>query len=191
VTMTPARAARLLVTGERGAGKTLFCRALVEAARALPAPPEVAGVLSPRVYEAGEQVAIDVEDLRSGRRRRLASLRGADEPVLSEATRLWRFDGDALAWGNDVLAAAVPCGLLVVDELGPLEFEEGRGWSAGLAAVDSGAFSAAVVVVRPRLLPGALRRWRAAEVIQVEGVGEAAEAADRLARRWFAPAGLR
>ncbi len=130
--MSPARRpARILVTGERDAGKTVFCRALVEAVRALPGPPAVAGVVSPRVYEGGEQVGIDVEDLRTGRRRRLATLRSPGEPALSEATKLWRFDEEALAWGNEVLRSATPCDLLVVDELGPLEFEEGRGWLGG------------------------------------------------------------
>ena len=182
--------ARLLVTGERGAGKTVFCRALVEAVRALPGRPAVGGVISPRVYEGGEQVGIEVEDLRTGRRRRLATLRPAGEPAPSEATKLWWFDEDALAWGDRVLRSAIPCGLLVVDELGPLELEEGRGWLGGLAAVDSGAFTAAVVVVRPRLLPEARRRWPSAQVIEAGGVaGDAAAAAARLACRLFPSAG--
>jgi len=183
--MSTAAALRILVTGERGAGKTVFCRAVVEAVRALPGPPVVAGVGSPRVYEHGEQVGIDVEDLRTGRRRRLATLRSPGEPARSEATRLWRFDEEALAWGNEVLRSATPCDLLVVDELGPLEFEEGGGWSAGLAAVDSGAFTAAVVVVRPRLLSEAHRRWPAAEVIEMAEPAAAAAAAAHLAARLF------
>jgi len=181
--------ARLLVTGERDAGKTVFCRALVEAVRSLPGPPAVAGVVSARVYEGGEQVGIDVEDLRTGRRRRLATLRSPGEPVLSEATKLWRFDEEALAWGNEVLRSAAPCDLLVVDELGPLELEEGRGWFGGLETVDSGAFTAAAVVVRPRLLPEALRRWPAAEVLEMAGPAGTAAAAARLARRLFPPGG--
>lgn len=183
MTSAAVRPLRFLVTGERGTGKTTFCRALVQAVRARPEQPDVAGVISPGVYEGGEQVGIDAEDLRTGRRRRLASLRAAGEPALSAATKLWRFDSEALAWGNEVLRSATPCGLLVVDELGPLEFEEGRGWLAGLAAVDSGAFPAAVVVVRPRLLPDARRRWPEAEVVEVAGVAGAAEAAAGLARR--------
>ncbi len=183
--------ARFLVTGERGTGTTLFCRALVEAVRDLPGRPGVGGVLSPRVYEGGEQVGIEVLDVRTGKHRRLASLRAAGEPALSESTKLWRFDPEALVWGNEVLAAAVPCGLLVVDELGPLEFEEGVGWLAGLAAMDSGAYVAAAAVVRPRLLGLALRRWPdAAEIEAGSGVGSAAGAA-RLARRLFSPADLR
>jgi nucleoside-triphosphatase THEP1 len=182
---------RLLVTGDRGAGKSTFCRALVETARALPEPPGVAGIMSPSVYEGGEQVAIDAEDLRTGRRRRVACLRSTGEPAPSEATKLWRFREEALAWGNEVLQAAVPCGLLVVDELGPLELEEGRGWLAGLAAVDSGAFAVAVVVVRPRLLAAARRRWPDAAVVEVAGVAEAAEVAGRRAGDLFGVPGLR
>jgi nucleoside-triphosphatase len=182
---------RLLITGERGAGKTVFCRTLVEAARALPGPLVVGGVLSPRVYAGEEQVGIEVVDLRTDRHRRLASLRAAGEPVLSKATKLWSFHEEALDWGNDLLASAVPCDLLVVDELGPLELEEGRGWSAGLSAVDSGAFTAAVVVVRPCLLALALARWPDAEVMEAGGaVGSAGGAAD-LARRLFGSTALR
>jgi hypothetical protein len=180
---------RLLVTGERGAGKTVFCRALMEAVCALPGRPSVGGVISPRVYEGGEQVGIEVEDLRTGRRRRLATLRPAGEPAASEATKLWRFDEEALAWGDRVLRSATPCGLLVVDELGPLELEEGRGWLGGLAAVDSGAFTAAVVVARPRLLAVARRRWPLAEVIEAGGVAGDAGAVARLACRLFPSAG--
>lgn len=187
--MSPSPA-RCLVTGERGAGKTLFCRALVEAARVLPGRPEVAGLLSPGVYDGEKQVGIEAVDLRTGERRRLAWLRAPGEPAHSEATRLWRFHEEALAWGNRVLAAAVPCGLLVVDELGPLELEEGRGWTAGPAAVDSGDYTAAVVVVRPRLLPVALGRWPGAEVVRPESPPGSAGEAARLARRLLAP-GLR
>jgi hypothetical protein len=188
VTAPPAR---LLVTGERGAGKTLFCRALVEAARALPDAPEVRGILSLRVYEGGEHVGIEALDLRTGRRRRLASLRKAGEPALSEATRLWRFNEGALAWGNELLAAATPCGLLVVDELGPLELEQGRGWTSGLAAVDGGAFVASVAVVRPGLLAVARGRWPDAEVIEAGGATGSAAGAGRLAHHLFGPSGLR
>jgi len=79
----------------------------------------------------------------------------------------------------------------VVDELGPLEFEEGRGWLTGLAAVDCGAFTAAVVVVRPRLLAEARRRWPGAEVVEVAGKAGAAEAGAGLARRLFASSAVR
>src|SRR4030043_156033 len=42
--------------------------------------------------------------------------------------------------------------LLIVDELGPLELELGQGLVAALAVLNEGAFSLALVVVRPELL---------------------------------------
>lgn len=182
---------RVLVTGERGAGKTLFCRAVVDAARAGPGTPDVAGIVSPGVYEGGVQVGIEAEDLRTGRRRLLAQIRGPGEAPLSEATRLWRFDLETLAWGNEVLASAVPCDLLLVDELGPLELEQGGGWPAGLAAADSGDFRAALVVVRPRLLPAARRRWPEAEVVEAAGTAWAGKAARLWAHRLLEVPGVR
>lgn len=171
---------RVLVTGARGAGKTSFCRALAAAASA--AGLEAAGLVSPRVYEADIQTGIEALDLRTGERRRLASLRAPGEPAMSEATRLWRFDEETLAWGDRVLRAAVPCGLLIVDELGPLELREGRGWLGGVAAVDSGAFRGAAVVVRPALLGSARERWPDAEVVEVGGPGPGADPGDFVRR---------
>jgi hypothetical protein len=58
-----------------------------------------------------------------------------------------------------VRAQAVPCGLLVVDELGPLEFERAQGWLSGLTALDSGEYELGLVVIRPELMGAALARW--------------------------------
>lgn len=171
------RPRRLLVTGARGTGKSEWCAAVAAAARARGV--EVVGVSSPAVFaEDGggrRKVAIDLLDLGGGGRRRLAEVRRDDEP--GTATQRWRFDESALAWGNEVLreaargdgrAVGVPPRLLVVDELGPLEFVRGVGLMAGLAAVDEGRYAAAFVVVRPALVDEALRRWPDATVLDVE-----------------------
>jgi ABC-type cobalamin/Fe3+-siderophores transport system ATPase subunit/nucleoside-triphosphatase THEP1 len=157
---------RLVVTGARGSGKSRWCAALVAAARARGL--RVAGVASPAVLAGGRKVAIDLVDLRDEARRRLAEVRRDDEP--GTATQRWRFDEDALAWGNEALraAAAVPVDLLVVDELGPLEFVRGVGFTEGVAALDAGRFAVACVVVRPALVDEALRRWPEATVVDVE-----------------------
>jgi len=164
---------RLIVTGARGSGKSRWCAALVASARARGL--RVAGVASPAVLEGGalvgqgvRKVAIDLVDLASEERRRLAVVRRADEP--GTATQRWRFDEDALAWGNERLraAAGADVDLLVVDELGPLEFVRGVGFTEGLAAIDAGAYTVACVVVRPALVDEALRRWPDATVLDVE-----------------------
>jgi len=161
-----ARPQRLLVTGARGSGKSRWCAALVEAARA--DGRRVAGVASPAVLVGGRKVAIDLVDVRGNERRRLAEVRRADEP--GTATQRWRFDDAALDWGNAALRAAARDGadLLVVDELGPLEFVRGVGLVDAFAALDAGQYAVACVVVRPALVEEALRRWPDAIVVDVE-----------------------
>ena len=161
------RPQRLIVTGARGTGKSLWCAAVAEAARARGL--RVAGVSSPAVIEGGRKTAIDLVDLGTGQRRRLAEVRRADEP--GTATQRWRFAEPALAWGNEVLRAAAEgpgVDLLLVDELGPLEFVRGEGFTDGLMALDARRYAVALVVVRPALVDEALRRWPDALVVDVE-----------------------
>jgi nucleoside-triphosphatase THEP1 len=157
----------LLVTGAIGSGKTTYCRAQIDAARR--AGLDVAGVLSPARFAQGVKVGIDVLDLRSGELRELAHLRMMETAsgVTGVVTQRWRFDAAALTWANQALALATPCDLLVVDELGPLELEQGHGWVAGMAAIDTRIFDTALVVVRKSLLERAMLRWPNADVLKI------------------------
>ncbi len=154
-----------IVTGERGDGKTTWCAALVEAARA--GGLRVEGLLSPAVFEEGPEgrikVRIDLVSLAEGGRRCLAlpAKVGAGGLPLS-----WRFDEDAVAWGNGILARAGGGDLVLIDELGPLEFTYGGGFTEGLALLDAGRYRAAVVVIRPELLAEAQARWPGAVVVR-------------------------
>lgn len=170
-----------LVCGDRGAGKTTFCQVLIEAARISGPDRHIAGILSLKVMGAGGQTAIDALDLATGRRRRLARRARPQTPAEGPVTLHWQFGADVLAWGDGLLRAATPCDLLVVDELGPLEFEYGQGWTSGLAAVDGAAYGAAVVVVRPGLLTPALRRWPRSHEVRITNPAEAGDAARRTA----------
>ena len=157
---------RVLVTGARGTGKSHWCERLVALGRRRGW--RVAGVLSPPAMAAERKVGIDLVDLASGARQRLADVRrGAGEGATTER---WRFSDATVAWGNEVLrrAGETAPDLLVVDELGPLEFQRGAGLWAGLAAVDDLARGVACVVVRPSLLDAALKRWPDAVVVDVE-----------------------
>ncbi len=167
----------IIVTGERGAGKTTFCARLIELARS--GGRSIGGVLSPAVIVNGQKIAIDVIDLRSDERRRLAVFNpAADYPRELH----WRFDETVLAWGNQALSTSTPCDMLLVDELGVLEFERDQGWIAGLKAVDSGDYRLGIVVIRPELLEQAQRRWPAARVIAIENADQAKAEADRVWR---------
>lgn len=137
-----------LVSGTIGAGKTALCRALAGQARA--AGWDVAGLLSPGVFDAGQKTAIQVEDLRTGEHRLLASIE--PRPGFDLPFGQWHFDRAALAWGNHVLEHSLPCDLLVVDELGPLELLHGQGFTAAQAALAGGRYRMGIAVVRPALV---------------------------------------
>ncbi len=155
-----------LVTGGRGAGKTRWCEALARAER--DAGLAVAGLVSPPVLVGGEKTGIDLLDVASGERRRLAERARADLPGTGGLG--WHFDPEALAFGNALLARIGACDLLFVDELGPLEFGRGSGLTAAFALLDSRRYRLAVVVVRPALVDAARARWPGAALVwELEG----------------------
>jgi nucleoside-triphosphatase THEP1 len=170
-------ASRLLIlTGERGSGKTVLCSRLVEAARK--SGWQVSGLVTPAVFEGGQKTAIDVMDLASGARRLLARVRREGDTDIH--TIHWTFDNQALDWGNRILEGSVPCNLLVVDELGPLELLRKQGWTAALDALASALFDLAVVVIRPELIEVARSLWPQAVEIVVKSPTQAAALADQI-----------
>ena len=169
------------LSGPSGAGKTTWCARLLALAhqRGLPAH----GLISPPVWAAGQKIAIDLLDVHSGERRRLATARSAvagdSQPSALDgpATRGWFFSPATLDWGNDKLLSLQRAlrrphapdggGLLLVDELGPLEFLHGQGLQAALTLLDAWQAGWACVAVRPSLLPLAQARWPAGRLIQI------------------------
>jgi nucleoside-triphosphatase THEP1 len=153
----------VLVTGERGVGKTHLCQQVVEQAGEIGY--RCAGVLSRAVFDGEEKVAITLADVATGAERTLAV---ADETPGELRWGRYRFVLTTLEWGSDLLAAATPCDLLIVDELGPLELTLGLGLEPALAVLDEGAFSLALVVVRPELLDTLREQLHCAEIRVVE-----------------------
>ena len=136
-----------LLTGQRGAGKTAFCRALAEHARSQGW--DAAGLFSPAVFEGELKTGILVEDVRSGATRPLASAtpHAAFDLQLGD----WFFDRSSLAWGNRILESSLACDLLFVDELGPLELTRQMGWQSALNILRNNQYRLALVVIRPEL----------------------------------------
>jgi nucleoside-triphosphatase THEP1 len=139
----------IILTGERGVGKSTVCRTTVALAQA-------------RRYTCGGILTLngangsrDVLDLRSGSTRRLTLEHNATSGVIQGR---FRFDPETLNWGNAALARALPCHLLVVDELGPLEIERGKGWLKACSVLSQTGFALALVVVRPELVTRAQRQ---------------------------------
>lgn len=140
-------------------GKTTFLWKLAVQARTDNL--KIAGIISHAVYQGGRKERIEVEDLRTGTRRILADRWQGD--LLYPLLVPWRFHSSVLEWSNGVLAAIEPCDLLLIDELGPLEWIEEGGFRAAFAALDANCYRWAVAVVRPGLLHLAQQRWPLAD----------------------------
>jgi len=150
----------VILTGTRGRGKTASCQKWVKQAGMIGW--SISGLLCPPVFENGEKTAIDVKNLSTGESRRLAGL--VDGTIGEVATDHWNFDPDVLKWGSQVLSKIQVCDLLVVDELGPLEFYRRQGWVEAFDVLNKGDYRLAVVVIRPELLDEARNIWPRASV---------------------------
>lgn len=138
-----------VLTGGRGAGKTIHCGALAEQASI--AGWDVAGLLSPAIFKDGVKTSILTQDLRTGESRPLAMLSALNvkRSTFSREFGQWRFDPVVMDWGNQILQSRQPCDLFIVDELGPLEFFRGEGWVNAFDALRQARYRLAVVVIRP------------------------------------------
>ena len=153
-----------LLTGPSGTGKTTFCRRLGSHARGLGW--DVAGLLSPAWMKNGHKIGILAEDLHSGEQHPIAY--ATPHPQADFQIGQWHFDERVLQWGNQVIENSVPCDLLIVDELGPLEFETGGGLTAAFTVIAAGNYRVGCVVVRLSLLAQAHARWPWAHVLPIE-----------------------
>ncbi len=104
-------------------------------------------------------------DIRTGEERRLANIRTSESEGLM--TKCWQFDTLTLTWSNQVLHDLPQCDIVIIDELGPLEFTRDEGLKQGMRLVDEKRFPEMYVVVKPELLSQALKRWPWADVLDV------------------------
>lgn len=197
-----------LVTGERGAGKTTWLKKLITAARQTDY--QVHGLLSPGTFENGEKVAINLINLANDETRvmtipietHLAAGHGGIRRLETGELVLgsWQVHEDTMQWGNQILFQLLTQSMssdhsakqiLIIDELGPLEFVHGLGFTAAiqhgnrLNSIEPGIrqytlsnrqpthskpslpFLAAFIVVRPGLLPHAFTIWPEAKTIEI------------------------
>jgi nucleoside-triphosphatase len=144
--INPIHPQRLALIGERGCGKTSLILYLVEAFQKSGLAP--AGVVSIGIFEQGEKVAIEVLDLMSGTSRLLARLR--KEVVTDLRFGDWSFYPETFEWANYQLGSISQTELLIVDEIGPLELEQGGGFKVGLSLFEKGNFHLGIMTARPK-----------------------------------------
>jgi nucleoside-triphosphatase THEP1 len=147
----------VILTGERGAGKTTLCLDLARK------HPRFRGIVSPAIYDAeGRKVGFSCLCLATGEKWDLGrSDSDLDGPRYGKYCFSARGLARAIACAEAALAQ--PGGVTVIDEIGPLELENGGGLAPLLGRL--GAAGDLLVVTRPRFA-GLLRA--ALPVHQVE-----------------------
>jgi len=157
-----------IVSGIKNSGKTNLCKKLVKDLRENGVV--IKGIISPGIYAGDKKTEISAVDLSNNEKVILAeNCPGWDKkkPMCE-----WNFKKEAIPWGKEVLSHSVPCDILLVDEIGFLEFEENDGWSNVFQIISEKQFTSAVVVVRISLLDHALARWPKAKVLEVKESGD-------------------
>jgi len=162
--LSEKKASRLwIVSGERRKGKTTWCAEVVEQARL--AGMTVGGILCPAEFENNQKISFDLVDIATGETR-LLGRRGVDvQPGIKVGN--WLLDRNVIAWGNHILQSSTGKDILVIDELGDLEFRDEGGFQEALRILDEGSHQTAIVVIRPELIEVAFQRWPHAQIIQI------------------------
>jgi nucleoside-triphosphatase THEP1 len=150
-----------IITGEVKVGKTFLITNLISSLRKKGIT--VKGVLSPAKFEENVKTGIYAVDLSTGIKKLFANFHPGWD--IENSQREWKLDPEVLKWGDEVLKQSVPTEVLVIDELGFLEFEKNQGWVSAFKILQGDDYDNAIVVVRTGLLKNALTKWPNAKVI--------------------------
>ena len=142
----------VIITGERGAGKTTLAAAVVERLRM--AGVRVGGILAPGIYRDDRRYSFEVVALATGERRPLSAR--DPKPGWIEEQCFW-VDPAGYALGNAALADG-DADVVVVDEVGPWELA-GSGWAVRLDELVAGTVPL-LLVVRGKCLFDVVTRWQ-------------------------------
>ena len=170
-----AKAKIFIISGEAGSGKTRLITKLVSGIKQNGI--KITGIISPARFEHGKKTGIFAEDIYSQERMLLAYYQPGWDP--ENPKREWKMDPEVLKWGESILLNSTPTRVLIIDELGYLEFEKDTGWTKAFDILEEGLYEVAIIAVRESLLPLAVQRWKTAKVIHLEEPSQIiAQAAD-------------
>lgn len=161
----------VVIVGSSGAGKSTICRRVIDEwrRRGLSAAGVVAGARAGSPAGRG----LDVVDVATGQRLPLAEF---DRATGGPVTGRWHFHQDTLAAGLAWCAAVRPDALFVVDEVGPLELEQGLGWAPVVPRLAAHP-GPALVAVRTALATALLAALRPRAAIRVDVTSDTRDAA--------------
>ncbi len=160
-----------LVSGESGTGKTTLVESLISEINKLGV--KISGIYSPARIERGIKTGIFAVDLST----RIKELLAIHQPGWDSENpnREWKMDPKVMKWGDIVIQKSVPTTILIIDELGYLEFEKNMGWISAFKILDEGDYKSAIVTVRTGLLEKALEKFKKATVIPVNNPAQIKE----------------
>jgi nucleoside-triphosphatase THEP1 len=178
VTVSASPAPLILLTGERGIGKSTVCSTLRDfvARRGV----RCGGFLTRRdLDDAGATCGLSLEEAATGACHRLAATR---EELRGPRVGPFSMDAAMLALGVQLARSAFDANLDLVflDEIGPLELVQGLGFAPAIPLVAAHPRAAVILTLRPTLVVAAASRL-APRVARVEIVTQ--ETRDVLPRR--------
>ena len=158
----------VIVTGPTDGGKTKTVLALAERLQHEGVP--VAGFVQIGERESESKVGFRLRDIATGEEAELAKLGKRSE---GEFGTRFRFLDEGFQLGREALARVRSGGIVIVDELGPVELRGAGHMPAVQRAVNTPGIAGAVVVVRRPLVPALLAALEASDavVVDVEEVG--------------------
>lgn len=122
------------------------------------------------MFEGGTKTGIDLLLLPEHRAMPYAWAEGLQAPPQANEIRTdfkshWHIREEAAVAADALMATITPetpsRQLLLVDELGYMEFDHGQGIMEAMRVLDQGCYRDAIAVMRPKLLDRARERWAA------------------------------
>jgi len=153
-----------ILSGEENIGKSTLCKQIIEYGKSRNIA--VSGIRSELEIVNNQKIAINSFNVKTDEMMNLAVYFPGWDKEKSE--RKWKFNREAINWGNDVLRRSVPTDLLIIDEIGYLELEKGEGWNECFNVLESNQYQLALVVIRPELLTLASKRHEKISVYSLQ-----------------------
>jgi len=153
----------VIVTGPVDSGKTETVLALADRLQLEGVP--LAGFVQIGERESGRKVGFRLRDIASGEEAALAIFGERSEGDFG--TR-FRFLDEGFQLGSEALARVQPGGVVIVDELGPVELRGAGHMPAVQRAIKKLGIAGAVVVVRRPLVPALLAALEASDAVVVD-----------------------
>ena len=150
----------IIITGEIHEGKTTFVNKIVK--DLLEAKIKVTGFLSLAINENGERIGFDLYDIEKGDKVELCLNKKNDMRL---HIGRYYFNKSAISKGNKILSSENISGkhLIVIDEIGPLEFS-GQGWSNAIDNITRSSTVPQLWVMRKSIVKKATKRWNTGNI---------------------------